>query len=191
MFREENKSSLAKPLYAIEMGINLETYILYKLENNKGLLIRAKRPGYNNANQNQEIQSEQILDSKVKLLLEKYLADIPNVQPQFIGEFQGLPEGDVLYEKHGARNVRKLRYATTRYGKNFIFISLADNEDEFLKIISEDDFADNGFVKEDINLPSLLFELTDFITENDYDLSSIPDAYTFDLEDKRLGNENI
>lgn len=179
------------PLYAIEMGISIETYVLYKFENNKGLLIRAKRPGYNNANQNQANQSEQILDSKVKLLLEKYLEDMPNAQPQFIGEFQGLPEGDVLYEKHGVFNMKKLRYATTRYGKNFIFISLADNEDEFLKIISEEDFADNGFVKEDINLPSLSLELVDFITEYDYDLSSIPDAYTFELEDKRLGNKSI
>ena len=84
-----------------------------------------------------------------------------------------------------------MRYTTTRYGENHIFISIADNEDEFLKIISEEDFADNGFVKEDINLPSLSIESTDFITENDFDLSLIPDAYTFDLEDKKLGNKGI
>lgn len=74
-------------------------------------------------------------------------------------------------------------------GRGFcFFISIANNEDEFLRIISEEGFADNGFVKEDINLPRLSIELTDFITENDFDLSSIADAYTFDLEDKRLRN---
>lgn len=166
------------------MGINLETYFLYKLGKNKALLIRANRPGYNNANQNQANLAEEILDSKVKLLLGKYLEDKINSQPEFIGEFQGLPEGDVLYEEHGALNLRNLRYSTTRYGENFIFISIAGNEDEFLKIISEEDFADNGFTKDDINLPSRSIELTDFITENDFDLSSIPDAYTFDLGDK-------
>lgn len=164
------------------MEISLETYFLYKLENNKGLLIRANRPGYNNGNQNQANQAVKILDSKVNLLLEKYLEDKINFQPKFIGEFQGLPEGDVLYEQNGTLNLRHLRYSTTRFGENFIFISIAKNEDEFLKIISEEDFADNGFVKEDIFLPSLSIELTDFITEND--LSSIPDAYTFDLEEK-------
>ena len=173
------------------MGIKLKTYFLYKIEENKALLIMANRPGYNNANQNQANQADKILDSKVNLLLEKYLEDKINFQPKFIGEFQGLPEGDVLYEENGTLNLRHLRYATTRFGESFIFISIANNEDEFLKIISEEDFADNGFVKEDINLPSLSIELTDFITENDFDLSLIPDAYTLDLEDKRLKNKSI
>lgn len=172
------------------MGIRLKTYFLYKIGENKALLIMANRPGYNSANQNQENQAEKILDWKVKFLLEKYLENKLNSQPEFIGEFQGLPEGDLLYEENGTLNLRHLRYSTTRYGENFIFISIANNEDEFLKIISEEDFADNGFVKEDINLPSVSIELTDFITENDFDLSSIPDAYTFDLEDKRLKNKN-
>lgn len=169
------------------MGINQKTYFLYKLGENKALLIMAKRPGYNNANQSQENQAEKILDSKVKLLLEKYLEDKIDSQPEFLGEFQGLPEGDVLYEEHGTMDLRNLRYSSTRFGKYFIFISIAESEDEFLEIISEEDFADNGFVKADIRLPSLSIESTDFITENDFDLSSIPDAYTFDLEDKSLG----
>jgi len=172
------------------MGINLETYFLYKLGGNKALLIRANRPGYSNANQNQEREAEKILDSKVKLLLEKYLKDKRNPYPEFIGEFQGLPEGEVLYEENGTLNLRHLKYSTTRYGDNFIYIAIADNEDEFIKIISEEDFADNGFVKEDIILPSLSIELTDFITENDFDLSAIPDTYTFDLEEKRLKNKS-
>ena len=72
-----------------------------------------------------------------------------------------------------------------------IFISIADSDETFCRIISEEDFADNRFVEEDINLPSLAIELTDFITENDFDLSSIPDAYTFDLKDQRLSNKKI
>lgn len=159
---------------------------MYKLGKNKALLIMANRPGYNNANQNQANQAEKILDSKVKLLLEKYLEGKMKSQLEFIGEFQGLPEGDVLYEEHGRLNLRKLRYSTTRHGKSFIFISIADSEEEFLKIISEEDFADNGFIKEDIHLPSRSIEQTDFITENDFDLSSIPNAYTFDLEDNSI-----
>ena len=158
---------------------------------NKALLIRAKRPGYNNADQNQSNQAEEILASKVELLLEKYLEDKISAQPEFIGEFQGLPEGDALYEENGTLNLRHLRYSRTCYGENFIFISIAKSEDEFLKIISEEDFADNGFVKEDINLPSLSIVSTDFITENDFDLSVIPDAYTFDLEGKRVRNKGI
>lgn len=53
------------------MGIRLRTYFLYKIGENKALLIMANRPGYSNANQNQENQAEKILDWKVKLLLEK------------------------------------------------------------------------------------------------------------------------
>ncbi len=173
------------------MGINLKTYFLYKLRENKALLIRANRPGYNNANQNQENEAGKILNSKIDLLLEKYLKNKRNLCPEFIGEFQGLPEGDILYEEYGKLELYNLRYTTTRYGKNYIFISIADNEDEFLKIISEEGFADNGFVKEDINLPSQSIKSTDFITENDFDLSIIPDAYTVDLEDKRLKNKSI
>ena len=173
------------------MGINLKTYFLYKLGENKALLIRANRPGYSNANQNQANEAEEILDAKVESLLERYLKNKENLQPQFIGELQGLPEGDSLYEEHGTPDLKNLRYATTRCGNNYIFISIADSEDEFLDIISEEDFADNGFVKGDIHLPSLSIDSTDFITENDFDLSSIADAYTIDLEDKRLGNKRI
>ena len=103
------------------MGIKLKTYVLYKIGKNKALLIMANRPGYNNANQNQANQADQILDSKINLLLEKYLEKKIDVQPEDIGEFQGLPEGDVLYEENGTLNLRHLRYATTRYGENFIF----------------------------------------------------------------------
>jgi hypothetical protein len=173
------------------MGINLKTYFLYQLGKNKALLIRANRPAYSNTRQDQEYEAEGILESKVKLLLEKYLLDKKNLDPKFIGEFQALPEGDVLYEKHGTTNLINLRYTTTRYAKNYLFISIANNEEEFLKIISEEDFADNGFVQEDINLPSLSIESTDFITENDFDLSSIPSAYTFDLNDKISENKSM
>ena len=127
----------------------------------------------------------------MKLILEKYLKEQPNSDLELIGEFQGLPEGDILYEKHGKLDLKNLRYTTTRYGKHSMFISIANDEEDFLKIISEEDFADNGWVKEDIHLPSLSIDSTDFITENDFDLSSIPDAYTFDLEDKRLQNPNV
>ncbi len=151
----------------------------------------AYRPGYNNANQNQANQAEKIVDSKVKLLVEKYLEGKKNATLEYIGLFQGLPRGVVLYEKIGTASLRHLSYSTTRYGKNLIFISIADSDETFCRIISEEDFADNRFVEEDINLPSLAIELTDFITENDFDLSSIPDAYTFDLKDQRLSNKKI
>lgn len=149
----------------------------------------AYRPGYNNANQAQATQADKILDSKVNLLMEKYLEVKINIHPKFIGAFQGLPEGAILYEENGTLNIRHFRYSTTRFGVNFIFISIAHDEAAFLKIISEENFADNGLVKKDIILPSISIESIDFVTENDVDLSSIPDAYTVDLEDKRLKNK--
>ena len=173
------------------MGINLKYYYLYKHNKNEFVLLRVNRPGYNNANQNQENQAERILDLKVDLLLKKYLKTIDNQNvSEFIGIFQGLPEGDVLYKKNGTKNLKNLRYAKTNFEDNSIFISIAKNEEDFIEIISDEDFADNGFTKEDLFLPSIKLELTNFITENDYDLTSILDAYTYDLEDKRLGIKN-
>ena len=163
------------------MGILLATYFLYKLDECKALLIRANRPGYSNANQNQANEAEQILDEKVQLLLKLYLEGKEYEKPQFIGMFQGLPEGDILYRKNGIANLQNLRYTTTHYSKDHIFISIADSEETFLNIISEEDFADNGWTKADMYLPSISVEATDFITENDADLSSIPNAYTVDL----------
>lgn len=167
------------------MGIPLNTYFLYQLHKDKALLIRAIRPAYSNASQVQENEAEKILDAKVKLLLEKYLEDKSNLIPQFIGEFQGLPEGDLLYEKQGTLGLEYLRYTSTKHTGNYIFISIAKDEATFLKIISEEDFADNGYTQSDLNLPSQVIRLTDFITENDFDLSSIPDAYTLDLAERK------
>jgi len=170
------------------MAINLEYYYLYKQNKDEFVLLRVNRPGYNNANQNQENQANRILDLKVDLLLKKYLKTIDNQNVlELIGVFEGLPQGDVLYEKNGTKNLKNLRYAKTNFKYNNIFISIAKNEEDFIEIISEEDFADNGLTKDDVFLPSIKLKRTNFITENDYDLTSILDAYTYDLEDKRLG----
>ncbi|WP_459212792.1 hypothetical protein [Aquimarina rhabdastrellae] len=161
----------------------LKVFCLYRLNKDKFLLIRANRPSYNNANQNQENKAEEILRNKIALLLKKYVEHKHEyVKPKLIGELQGLPEGVVLYEKYGMMNLQQLRYATTIYS-GFIFLSIARNEEEFMAIISEDDFADNGLTQEDLKLPSITMASVDFITENDFDLSSIEGAYNNDLRE--------
>ena len=168
------------------MGINLKTYFLYQLEKHRALLIRANRPGYNNAKQSQAIRAAKILDAKVDLLLKKYLEHKKYLRPIYIGQFQGLPEGNLLYKKHGTHSIKNLRYAQTSYSNNCIFVAIANHEEAFLDCISQKDFADNGLTTKDIHLPSIPVNLTDFVTENDFDLSSIPHAYTYDLEDNNL-----
>ncbi len=171
--------------FSEDMGIGINIFYLYKLRSDKALLLKLSRPGSSNANQNQENQAEEILGLKRRLLLEKYLEKNNETIEIFVGEFQGLPEGDALYEKHGTLNLKQLYYTKTKQGENWIYLSLAENAKEFWQATDEDDFADNGLKKSDLILPELALGTTDFVTEFDFDLSVIPNAYTLDLEDER------
>lgn len=173
------------------MGINLETFYLYQLKNDKYLLLKVNRPGFNNSIQSQADKADEILESKQEFLLKSYLKKNLTTLVKYIGYFQGLPEGDILYEKKGKLNLTNLWFVKTSYNENSIFLSLATDEKTFWKITNEEDFADNGMEKENLFKPAYNIKLFDFITENDFDLSVIPDAYTIDLEEKRLSNNRI
>ena len=173
------------------MGINLETFYLYELKNDKHLLLKVNRPGYNNSKQSQENKVNELLETKKELLLKLYLKKNCTSLKKYIGYFQGLPEGDILYEKNGAINLKNLWFVKTSYNEYSIFISIATDENIFWKITDEEDFADNGMVKENLGKMAYHINNFDFITENDFDLSAIPDAYVFDLEDKQITNKDI
>ncbi len=170
------------------MAIQLEYFYLYKLSNKKHLLLKVSRPGYNNANQVQENQAWKILETKQEQLLNHYLTINKTTVIAFIGEFNGLPEGDSLYAKHGKSDMKNIWYIRSSYDNEAIFLSIADSEADFLSISDEEDFADNGMTKQQLIPPAVQLGLTDFITEYDFDLTFIPDAYTPDLESKRLSD---
>ena len=151
------------------MGIAIDIYFLYQLENDKHLLLKVGRPGFSNANQNEENWADEISDNKKNILLQKYLNKHELNQAKFIGEFQGLPEGDILYDEKGQSNLTDLWFTQTTYGHPWIFLSLAQSEEEFWAICEEENFADNGMKKENLLTPAFHLACTDFITENDFD----------------------
>jgi hypothetical protein len=163
------------------MGTYLQIFHLYKLTNGKSLLLKISRSGYSSSNQYQENKALETTISKQKLLLKKYTEIQKTSVKKYIGELQGLPEGDLLYSKFGKTNIKNLWYIKTKYGHPWIFISLASNSNEFWSITTEEDFADNGMSKNDLIPPAIHIKTTDFVTEYDFDLSSIPNAYAIDI----------
>ena len=170
------------------MAIPHQVYTLYKLPIfNQYLLTRVLCPGFSNANANQERKAYTIVGHKQQLLLEYYsqqkaisLSDVV-----LIGTFSGLPEGDALYEEQGTTFTQTLWYVPTNQNYNTIYLSLAENEVAFWNATEEPDFADIGLTKEQLLPPAVLLEQVDFITDQDYDLSSIPHYNSIDLEEER------
>lgn len=170
------------------MAIPHQIYSLYKLPiSNQHLLTRAFCPGYSNANANQERKAYTILGHKQQLLLEYYSQQkaIDASKLVLMGTFSGLPEGDALYEEQGTTFTQALWYVPTNLKYNTVYLSLAENEAAFWEATEEPDFADIGLTKEALIPPAILLEQVDFITDQDYDLSSIPHYNTIDLEDER------
>ncbi|MFT5891643.1 MAG: hypothetical protein ACI9Y7_001750 [Dokdonia sp.] len=163
------------------MGAYLQIFHLYKLTNGKALLLKISRSGYSNSNQHEENKALKNAISKQELLLKKYIETQKTSIEKYIGEFQGLPEGAILYDKYGKTNLKNLWFTKTTYGHPWIFISIASNSAEFWSITTEEGFADNGMSKIDLIPPAIHIETTDFITEYDFDLSSIPNAYAIDI----------
>ena len=166
------------------MGAQLDIYYLFKINDADHILIRVIRPGYSNASQTQSDWADQTADLKKEKLLELYLHSIshdskPTVE--LIGEFQGLPDGDELYAKNGIPFLSNLWYIETTYGHPWIYLTLAENETEFWSITDEDDFADNGYTREHLIDNPIKLESVRFITENDFDLSSVPNYNKLDF----------
>lgn len=96
------------------------------------------------------------------------------LSPVLIGEFRGLPEGDALYDDNGTEFNGNLWYVETTFGHPWIYLSLAEHEEEFWSATNEEDFANNGYSRENLISTAVQIKSAIFITENDYDLSEIP-----------------
>jgi len=169
------------------MAINTDIYNLYIVKNKQHLLTRVSRPGYSNANQIQENEAWKIYDLKQEMVINSYITENKHLSMETIkhlGEFQGLPEGDILYKKNGTKSIDNIRYARINNGCH-VYITIAKSDAEFWEQTEEDDFADIGITKEDLTVPVCGINKVCFITEHDYDLSAILDFNTEDLEDKR------
>ncbi len=151
------------------MGTEIDIFFLYKVTEGKHLLLRVKKPSYANYSQVEEVESEKELDQKRESLIERFFDQHKELKKndfELIGEFQGLPEGDILYEEVGIIKLEKLWYVKTKYGHPWIFLSLAQDENDFWNITEEEDFADNGYKKEDLIPPAIQLKEVFFVTES-------------------------
>ena len=67
-------------------------------------------------------------------------------EPGFIGMFQGLPNGDILYEDNGIQALKNLHYAKTRYGNHSIYLDY-DIFQTFFIFTSLEELPIHDFIK--------------------------------------------
>ena len=158
------------------MAAPIEVFCLYKLKKaedsvEKMVLLRVKRPGYSDARPHQEDESFYIERMKTEaLLLEsaKKFFNEEEISIEHISSFEYLPEGDVLFNTNGMKEIQIWAGHPTDYPDSII-ISMAGSEQEFLKFVEGND---------DLNFFLPLHKIENhsvfFITENDFDLSAVP-----------------
>lgn len=109
------------------------------------VLLRTFQPAYSNSSQAEEdfaIQAE--TNSRNACLLKiagEHSTQIKLSDFTFIGEMQGFPPGDILYEKQGCKAL-SLYYCNTRFGAPWIVLGIAGSETEFVnELTGDDDFT--------------------------------------------------
>lgn len=164
------------------MAREITIYSLYKLtasdHSEEYLLLRTEQPSYSNANQSQENAGLNIETKKRQLLLKSYINHKKrNPEIEFIGELQLPPFGDKLYADKG--NFRLIVcYQQTEFGKPWIILGNTNTISDFQKELADD----NDMLSLKPIGPVEKIEAM-FITENDFDLSSIENYDTRDMRD--------
>lgn len=144
-------------------------FSLYKsIHENKHYLLRTIRPTYSNVSQTQADLAENREQEQRKSLL-KQIAHMENssehIHFDFIGEFQGYPMGDKLYADNGKIEL-KIFYMETTFGKPWIILGNASNEQEFLAELQDDpDLVNLQAVGNPTEITAI------FLTENDVDFT--------------------
>ena len=164
------------------MASGITIYSLYKLSKievvDEYLLLRTEQPSYSNANQNQENEGFEIEQQKRKFLLNSYIdLNAKNAEIEFIGELQLPPIGEKLYAEKGLFKL-PIFYQQIEYGKHWIILGSANTIVDFEKELADDD--DLLSLKP---IGAIMQVDATFITENDFDLSSIKNYDAKDMRD--------
>lgn len=124
------------------MAIATKIFSLYKLpDREQYFLLRTVRPEYSNASQIEENLAERIeAEFRVYMLrcIAKLFSHGDHPEFEYIGELQGSPIGEVLYNSHGGMQL-SIWYIHTEFGKPWIIVGNAATEADFLTQLREDD----------------------------------------------------
>ncbi|MBL7893345.1 MAG: hypothetical protein JNL63_11995 [Bacteroidia bacterium] len=166
------------------MAVPIDVFGLFKISgpgktNEKMFLLRVKRPGYSYARPYQEDEAFYIEKMKMEALLlacsAKFYGD-DEIAVEHISSFEYKPKGEILFRANGMTDIDIWVGQPSEFPDSIV-ISMADSESDFLKFVEAD---------EDLNffLPLSKTEKhsVTFITENDFDLSSVPKYNLTDLD---------
>ena len=131
----------------ISVAVPLAVYSLYKIctalnNSSEFLLIKAIKPAWSNAIESEGEKAEEILEKKRDRILKKFMSQSNYTDYEFIGQFEGEPEGDIFYEDHGGVCI-DFWMANSDFGSPWIIISQAESEEEFWRIVEGDIFLTN------------------------------------------------
>lgn len=131
------------------MGIPTDIFRLYRLSNDDAdcrhfLLLRAGRPGFNNADEGDYSRAVDAADGRVSALLEAHEAGALAEEcparhaAELLGELQARPVGDVLCDEPGGFHV-DVWVAETRFGRPWVVLGTAEGEEEFWREVARDE----------------------------------------------------
>lgn len=155
------------------MAIDMDVYYLYELSRNEAsqgseiILLKVLRPAWRNANETEGEWAESVLDKKREKMLKQCLLRTGNKQAKLVGQFEGWPEGDAFYEDFG-ENLVEFWFASSGFGHPWIVFSQADSEEDFWRIIGNDEFLNTMRA-----MPPAQKLTAMFFTENDFDFKNV------------------
>ncbi len=155
--------------------MDLNVFFLYELGQpdigeSQNVLLRISKPYYSNCSQRQDELAEEILERKRNEMLRQVLIRTNKNRYRLIGMFEGSPEGDILYEDNGTIDI-ELWVAKSGFGKPWIIMSQALDEENFFNIIKEDpDLGGMRPISPAFRVNAL------FLTENDFYLNGAGDV---------------
>lgn len=161
------------------MASELTIFSIYKIKDeDKYFLLRTEQPSYSNASQNQEGLADKIEQDKRELILDLIAKKHSQNKTdfKFIGELQGYPIGEKLYSENGNLELN-IYFMETALGHPWIIIGNSQSETEFLAALYDDDEL---VELRPVGKPKQL--KATFLTENDFDLSTIN---RFNIKDVR------
>lgn len=131
------------------MGIPIDIFTLHLLRGEDAgcqhyLLLRVGRPAFNNADEGDYAGAVDVAEKKVGALIRLYEAEVLPREcagrhaARLVGELQARPTGDELSEGRGGFYV-ELWVAETRFGRPWVLMGTAENEEEFRRAVEDDE----------------------------------------------------
>ncbi len=101
-------------------------------------ILRTVLPDYRNWSQTEEEKSRKAESVERLRFLEFVKKQTGTDELEIVGEFHGLPDGEVFYQDHGHPKI-PVYYMQTDFGKPWIIFGKAGSEEEFLEAIANDE----------------------------------------------------